>query len=246
MKISTGLAGEMSGSMGGITASHNRGGAYLRRRSIPVNPNTARQQLVRAAFGGLVQAWTNTLTDAQRQAWRDYAASVPRTDSLGNTINLTGQQWYIAANTPRDQGLMALGHPAAGIVNDAPTLFNTGEPVLDVTEFSVSGDSVTFEITYTAALSDAAATLVYIGSPQNAGVTFFKGPYQLAAADSAAAAATTISIVADVTDPLQWASDIVITAANVGSFYPLRIINTFDDGRLSQAWQAMLQLIAGV
>ena len=41
---------DASGSLSGVTYSHNRGGAYTRNRSIPVNPNTVQQQAVRNAF----------------------------------------------------------------------------------------------------------------------------------------------------------------------------------------------------
>ena len=44
------IVASLSGSLGGITASHNRFGAYLRERVIPVNPGTQPQVIVRNAF----------------------------------------------------------------------------------------------------------------------------------------------------------------------------------------------------
>ena len=247
MKISTGLAGEMSGSMGGITASHNRGGAYLRRRSIPVNPNTARQQSVKSSFGGLVQAWTNELTEAQRQAWRAYAAAVPRQDSLGNTITLTGQQWYIAANTPRLQAAIEFG-TAFGIplprVDDGPTVLNTGEAPMDVTtfegDFTTPPGTVTVSGDMSGAMSADGDVLLYVGQLVNAGVRFYKGPYQLAALSPVSAAATSYSFAALDIATL-WFSDNVPVAGWDGLFVPLRLRTTFDDGRLSQTFEALVQ-----
>ena len=44
---------QRSGSIGGATWSHNSSGAYIRARSIPVNPNTDRQNAVRVAVRNL-------------------------------------------------------------------------------------------------------------------------------------------------------------------------------------------------
>ena len=38
--MKTTIVGPLSGSFGGLTASHNRGGQYLRQRSTPTNPNS--------------------------------------------------------------------------------------------------------------------------------------------------------------------------------------------------------------
>ena len=42
---------KLSGSLGGIVASHNRFGSYFRQRTVPVNPDTADQQMVRGYSG---------------------------------------------------------------------------------------------------------------------------------------------------------------------------------------------------
>ncbi|KKL73251.1 hypothetical protein LCGC14_2076760, partial [marine sediment metagenome] len=53
----------ISGSIGGTVYSRNRGGAYIRNRAIPVDPNTSFQINVRAILAAQSQNWAD-LTDA--------------------------------------------------------------------------------------------------------------------------------------------------------------------------------------
>lgn len=176
MKIKSQLVTQMSGSLGGITGSHNKGGLYLRARSIPVNPNSAAQQAVRNALSSLVNLWTGTLTAAKRAAWETYAANVPKTDTLGDTLQLSGQQWYIGANVPRLQASLAR-------VDDAPTVFNRGntdETIAITASEATQLMSVAFDDTLAWADEDGSSLLVYASRPQNASINYFKGPYRFA------------------------------------------------------------------
>lgn len=83
-----------SGSQADTTASRNRFGQYNRTRASPVQPRTPRQVEVRALLTDASQAWRE-LTDATRAAWATYAASTPRTDSLGQTVFPTGHQAFV-------------------------------------------------------------------------------------------------------------------------------------------------------
>ncbi len=88
---------EISGSVGGTTFSRNRGGAYMRRRAIPVDPNTSFQQNARARLATLSQNWQD-LTAANRQAWLEWARQNPNVNALGNQFTMSGQQAYISLN----------------------------------------------------------------------------------------------------------------------------------------------------
>ena len=92
-----GLLGSLSGSVANATFSSNRGGAYLRQRVAPTNPQTLRQQAARAALTTLSSGW-RALSSTQRAEWDAWAAAHPGTDRLGNTINYTGHQMYVALN----------------------------------------------------------------------------------------------------------------------------------------------------
>ena len=117
-----------SGSVAGQTSSRNRFGQYRRSRAIPVNPNTTAQQASRDDFSAASQAWRG-LTQAQRDAWAAFAATRPRTNSLGQTIYLTGHQTFVSLRS-----LMA----ACGLT--LPTVPPAGaSPV--ITSFSLSDET---------------------------------------------------------------------------------------------------------
>ncbi|GAH61532.1 unnamed protein product, partial [marine sediment metagenome] len=67
---------QMSGSVAGSTHARNRFGNYMRARTKPVNPNSARQVTARAVIGFLTARWHENLTDEQRNLWRVYADAV--------------------------------------------------------------------------------------------------------------------------------------------------------------------------
>ena len=87
--------GALSGSIGGHTYSHNKGGQYIRRRSIPVNPTTAKQTLSRSRLVDASTRWA-ALTDPQKASWTDYATVHPFTDAVGQVGQLSGQQMFVA------------------------------------------------------------------------------------------------------------------------------------------------------
>lgn len=173
------MATSASGSIGGITYSRNRSGMYMRARAVPVQPNSAAQVAVRAALTDLVTAWAETLTAAQRAAWELYAQNVPVTNPLGDSVNNSGQNWYIGANTPRLQANSKLSK-TFGRVDDGPTTFDRGTfttPVPTWTE--TSGLSLAFTAADAWASEDDATMLLYMGAPQAASRNFFKGPWRL-------------------------------------------------------------------
>ena len=51
------LSSAASGKLGGIVASHNRGGQYFRHHSIPVQSRTPAQRLVRYALAAFSAAF---------------------------------------------------------------------------------------------------------------------------------------------------------------------------------------------
>jgi hypothetical protein len=165
---------QASGSVGGLTYSHNRGGMYTRGRSIPVNPNSSEQQTVRAVFGSLAQRWTNILTQQQRDGWENYAALTPVTNRLGDELLLSGQQMYIRCNTVRVQASVAE-------VDDGPT--TPGNASLTTITLSSSGltVSVNYDNTDPWAILDGGGLNVQSGRGQSATINYFKGPFRFAA-----------------------------------------------------------------
>lgn len=166
---------QASGSIGGMTYSHNAGGMYTRARSIPTNPNTPQQQAIRTLVAQLSNLWLSALTQAQRQAWNVYAANVTVPNALGDQIHISGLNQYVRSNVPRNQANLAR-------VDDAPTVYNIG----DYTDPSFTADaalnqaSVDFTDTDEWVGEDDAAMLCYFSRPQNISVNYFKGPYRFA------------------------------------------------------------------
>src|SRR6185503_45560 len=143
-----------SGSIAGETASRNRYGQYCRTRAIPVNPNSTAQGVVRARLALNSSVW-RTLTGAQRAGWSDLGLMMQRTDSLGQTINLTGQQAYCSVNNER----LAAGD---AVLADAPALSTPGA----LSTATITLTTASFSIAYTVTPLAANTKLFIFVSPQ--------------------------------------------------------------------------------
>lgn len=220
MKFKPLLGTELSGSVGGLTASHGLGGPYFRARVIPVNPGSPQQTLVRQIFGNLAALWTNILSQPQRDAWADYAANVTVLNPLGESINVTPLNMYIRSNTPRLQNGLSR-------VDDGPTIFNLGDftapTIISLTPPTVL--SLGFAVADAWVSEDGAAMLVYGSRNKGVAIKFFKGPYR----------AYPVQLLGDnavpPTSPHAGTNPFNISAGNKVF---LRVSVTRADGRLSQ------------
>lgn len=170
------LGNPSSGSVAGQTFSHNSYGQYVRTRAIPTNPATTAQGVVRARLALYAAGW-RALTDNQRAAWRDLGLSMTRTDSLGQTYSLTGEQAYVSVNS-----LNAAAGNAA--VADAPALV-TPAALLTAT---ITLTAAAFSIAYTTTPLAAGTRLFTFVSPQRSAGRFFESDFRLLAVSAAAAA----------------------------------------------------------
>lgn len=165
---------QMSGSIAGNTFARNRYGNYVRSRTKPVNPNTARQIEVKAAMAFLTDRWANTLTALQRTAWNLYASSVAMKNKLGETVNLSGFNHYIRSN------IIAKMVPYP-IVDAGPVVFElpAQDPTLAVTCSEATQIlTMAYDDTMDWATEDAAYIYFFQGKPQNAQRSFFAGPWR--------------------------------------------------------------------
>jgi hypothetical protein len=232
VKFTSPIFSTASGSIAGITFSHNRYGLYTRARTLPVDPSSTRQQTIRALFASLVNSWLDILTAAQRTAWNTWAANTTIIGKDGMPVNITGQNAYIRFNTARLQA-------GGARVDPGPTIFNNGAPV---TEFQliVDGDSnvlgtdmagtaLSVKALVQGGASDDGDIAFFMAAPINVDRTFFKGPYQLAAVEEIAdgigfADFTTLftALLSDNGDPV------------AGELRGMRARTIYDDGRLSE------------
>lgn len=175
MKFKSQVFTQVSGSTGGTTFSHNRGGMYTRARATPVNPNTFFQQLIRSIIADLTSRWGNTLTPAERAAWDTYALNVPLLDRLGEPRNVGGLAMYIRSNV---QAIQALGPTAR--LDAAPVVFDLGaftQPTFAVTAPQDIATSFTATDDW---YTGGGRLFVTSARPQNPSINYFKGPYRLA------------------------------------------------------------------
>lgn len=235
MKLATGLIGSVSGSQGGLTASHNRGGAYLRTRVIPTDPLTTRQATVRGIFGGLVSRWTNILTPLQRAGWDTYGNLITRTDTLGNSYTLTGQQAFLRCNTARIQAALAFPTTSWGVIDDAPAIADLGTPASGIISATMAATLFTIAVDIAGGAADDGGVFISVGQPVNVSRNFYKGPWRLASvqddSDLTAGDLTTSVQMTPAAVTSVWPGPYGPIA--VGSRVPLKINVAYSDGRYS-------------
>lgn len=173
MLIKSGLVTQISGSFGGMTGSHNRGGLYLRARSIPVDPATTLQQAIRDAMSSLAARWRDTLTPAQRDDWRTYATNTPLLSPLGDPRDVGGLPMYTRGNVIRLQ----LGE---SVVDDAP-LAGVPELTTPTNLALLTGDGLLTGDLIADPWVDLGGNFlaIYASRPLSAAIGFYKGPYRL-------------------------------------------------------------------
>lgn len=161
MKI---LSDPSSGSIAGVTHSHNRAGQYTRSRRAPVQTvGSGRKGVVKAAFGAASSAWAS-LSVAIQNTWIAYANGHPYTDSLGQAIKLTGHQMYVAVNAM----LINCGAAQSSTIPATDAVFAAG-----FTAFTaVHAGAITLTPTGAGAVTDF--LLVSMSAPQSGGRTFCK------------------------------------------------------------------------
>lgn len=179
-----GVFTNISGSIGGVTGSHNKGGQYLRARTTPVNPNTAAQQEARSRLTCAVDQWSN-LTQAQRNAWNDFATLQTWTNRQGDPIQLSGQNHYVGMNSAlQSAGLALVTVPPAP--NTRPEALIIPSMLPDIGTENVGafvGGVFGANDRYTFAVS----------APLPPGISVFQGPYRIGATAAGNAEAAVMS-----------------------------------------------------
>lgn len=226
MQIQLGaIAANARGSLGGVTASRNRGGAYLRNRTTPTNPVSARRTAVRQAFGDLAQAWSQTLDQSQREAWNVYAAGTPALNKVGESFFPSGFNRFMAGNS--------LWIDAGGtLIEDAPVAPGDG-PAAAMTygDFVYAAGDVTVatpDWTYAAATDRA---FVSVGLPMTAETNVYYGPYVLA--------------VAGLVSALESAMVFPVAGGAVGQFRSWRVQVVTPEGKVGQEFKFNQPLTSG-
>lgn len=88
---------DASGKLGGQVFSKNRGGAYIRTKTTPLNPQTTAQMSIRGLFASISSAWSG-LGEASRQSFNNLVSSYARTDIFGDLRNPSGKNLFQRLN----------------------------------------------------------------------------------------------------------------------------------------------------
>lgn len=167
------IASHVSGSVGDTTYARNQHGLYARARTTPTDPNTGRQQRIRARFAEIVARWQGNLDNAGRALWNDYAHNLGYPNPAGDSKKLTGQQAFIRTNMSR-QTL------SFGILLVPPVIFSA--PAFAVPSANGLAGPGVIVIGFDEGdpwVSDAnGAMVVWSGRGNPTSVNFYAGPYR--------------------------------------------------------------------
>lgn len=162
--------GAISGSIGGSVFSHNKGGPYIRNRTIPTASQSAYAVNAKARLAQISQAWQ--LEDAATQlAWREWAKTNPISNALGQSRTVPGHVAYIRVNTC----LMAVNLQPIVL----PPILPAPEPL---TSLSVTADigPGNFEIVYLATpLGATEKLMVWAALVDSPGINYVENLYKL-------------------------------------------------------------------
>lgn len=93
-----GAVGQISGRLAGSIFSHNKSGPYIRNGTFPTQPVTQYKSIAKERLTVVSEGW-DALTEAQRIAWRAYAAATPMTNRLGKSVHMGGNAIFVGVNT---------------------------------------------------------------------------------------------------------------------------------------------------
>jgi len=174
----SGVAGvDIRGKLNGSVFSKNKGGAYVRTKVTPVNPQTTSQQNARNRLSTNSQAWRD-LTESQRQGWIDAAPNFPYSDIYGNSKSLSGFQLYVKLNTN-----LALIGEAAIAAAPSPVAI----PQLELASVAADDSANTVIITGTTPVPADFAMVVMATPNVTPGKSFVKNLFRFISAEPAAA-----------------------------------------------------------
>jgi len=129
------------GKLGGQVFSKNKGGAYVRTKVTPTNPQSADQTTVRALFGAISQAWS-ALTAAQIAAWNTAVEEWKSTDIFGDLLAPTGKELHQRLNNQ----LQVVGGSA---ITSPPAKVALPNSPITVATIAIAATTITFTGVYT-------------------------------------------------------------------------------------------------
>lgn len=162
------------GKLGGQVASKNRGGAYVRTKVTPVNPQSLAQSGVRSNFSAVSALWRG-LTDANRASWNEAVNNWQRTDIFGDLKTPSGFNLFMRLCTPLQN---AFGYVITA--QYAPTPVEM--PALSEVSAEYDVDTSTLALATDVANDldlDQYVYNIYATAPQSSGKSYVKNAFRL-------------------------------------------------------------------
>lgn len=151
------------GKLGGHVAAQNKGGAYLRTKVTPTNPQSTAQTSVRQIFGSLSQAWSG-LTEAQIAAWNAAVDGWKETNIFGDLKQPSGKNLHQKLNL----NLLTSGQAA---ISSPPIKGDMPQGVLTDVSIAITAGTITL----TGASTTAGSVVkVFSSGVVSAGTSFVK------------------------------------------------------------------------
>jgi len=142
------IVADIRGKVGDEIYSRNKGGAYVKNFTSPVQPNTTPQMDRKSQWALTVAAW-QTLTDVVRGEWNAYANQLTVASHMGDTRKRNGFQLFMERFTyVRTSGLTTFPtldrRPLNPVINVAWNVIDESALSIDVSCSDTSGLLVTF------------------------------------------------------------------------------------------------------
>jgi len=126
------------GKLGGQVFSKNRGGAYVRTKVTPTNPQSVNQTVVRQLFGTIAQLWS-TLSNTVRSEWNSAIEEWKTTDIFGDLRTPSGKALHQRLNQQAQvAGYGAIASPPAKL-EMVSGVVTAGQLAIGVAEITITG-----------------------------------------------------------------------------------------------------------
>lgn len=157
------LVSEIRGAIGGTVFARNGSGAYARKNTAPVNPQTSAQMAVRATLGTLSNEWKSL---DNQESWNEAAQDWTALNVFGDALRYSGQQLFLKLNASR-----RAFNPTATLLTAPPAqvTLTAGTTCVVSATFGSGNQVVTVDSNVGASGDDR--YLVYASRPLSAGVT---------------------------------------------------------------------------
>ena len=99
----TAVVADMRNKLNGSVFARNRGGAYVRTKVTPLNPQSVRQVAARNLLTSLAQGF-RSLSQTQITAWNEAVTQWQTTDVFGDLVSPTGLALYVRLNSNISNG----------------------------------------------------------------------------------------------------------------------------------------------